>query len=95
MNSELTSDKLLAHLGHDVSIVTYGSHNLALECSDCSEVLADADTPKPQLDCEWFLDNGQPNREWCCNSHMYAGGEAGIEGEDHPVDCDFKELLID
>lgn len=42
--------------------------------------------------CDWFLNNGHPNREWCCNTHMYAGGQAGIEGEDHPDVCEFGDL---
>lgn len=43
MNSTLTSQKLLDHVGHDVVIVTYGDVNIALECETCCETLADAD----------------------------------------------------
>ena len=43
MNSELTSEKLINHKGHDVAIVTYGGENYALECNTCSELLADCD----------------------------------------------------
>lgn len=50
MNSELTDEKLAAHIGHNVVIVTYGSPavNIALECEDCCEVLADCDPPLPE-----------------------------------------------
>lgn len=48
MNSELTPEKLKAHHGHRVTIVTYKMAggtpvNYALECEDCYEVLADCD----------------------------------------------------
>jgi hypothetical protein len=53
MNSDLTSEKLKEHLGHTVAIVSYGlkndsgelliTANVALECEDCSMVLADCD----------------------------------------------------
>jgi len=40
-------DKLLAHRGHHVNIVTYGDVNnpadVCLECEDCGEVLIDAE----------------------------------------------------
>ena len=42
MRSDLTPDKLRRHIGHTVVIVTYAGENVALECEDCSEVLADA-----------------------------------------------------
>lgn len=46
MNSQLTPEKLAQHIGHAVVIVTYAGENVALECEDCMEVLADADQPK-------------------------------------------------
>lgn len=48
MNSELTDEKLAAHIGHNVVIATYGSPavNIALECEDCFVLLADCDPPK-------------------------------------------------
>ena len=36
-------DKLPEHIGHAISIVTYGNENLALECNDCYEVIHDQD----------------------------------------------------
>lgn len=48
--------------------------------------------PEP---CDWFLNDGRPVREWCCNTHMYAGGDNGVEGEDHPEQCDFAEQTPD
>jgi hypothetical protein len=50
MNSELTPEKLAAHLYHDVVIVSYGDVNIALECNDCGEVLADCDTEISTVD---------------------------------------------
>jgi hypothetical protein len=44
MNSELTTEKLLVHYGHKIVIAKYGDQNIALECEDCYEVLADGDT---------------------------------------------------
>ena len=46
--SKLNKIKLLKHIGHDVSIVTYvnkllNAVNVSLECHDCNEVLADYD----------------------------------------------------
>lgn len=39
-------NKLKAHIGHDISIVSYGNTddpaNICLECNDCNEVLIDA-----------------------------------------------------
>jgi hypothetical protein len=45
MNSELTDEKLMRHLGHKVVIVAYGDPavNVSLECEDCDELLADCD----------------------------------------------------
>lgn len=47
MISELTTDKLLNHAYHKIVIVKYGEEdnfvNVALECEDCYEVLADSD----------------------------------------------------
>lgn len=37
------SDRLLEHRGHPVEIVTYGEQNVALECSECDEVVLDYD----------------------------------------------------
>lgn len=50
MNSELTKEKLVIHMGHNVTIVGYGSleqyENIALECHTCNEVLSDTDVNK-------------------------------------------------
>ena len=39
--------KLLAHVGHDISIVTYGDgetiYDVCVECEDCGEVLVSAE----------------------------------------------------
>jgi hypothetical protein len=43
MESDLTADKLVAHHGHKIVIVTYGDPAVgySLECESCYEVLAD------------------------------------------------------
>ena len=42
--------RLLAHVGHNIECVTYGNgdtvYNVALECTDCNEVLLDIDNDK-------------------------------------------------
>lgn len=44
-------DGLVAHLGHQLEIVSYGDgDNVALECTDCHVVLLDADVPDPDED---------------------------------------------
>lgn len=47
MNTILTKESLVIHMGHDLDIVGYGGddeyENLALECNTCNEVLADTD----------------------------------------------------
>lgn len=63
---------------------------------EASALFHSADVP-PHVEqsaepCDWFLNNSRPNKEWCCNTHMYAGGQAGIEGEDHPDTCEFGDL---
>ena len=37
-------EKLIEHIGHPVTIVTYGKkqENVAIECTHCNEVLIDA-----------------------------------------------------
>lgn len=53
MNTKLEKLDLVLHLGHDISIVGYGGNdefeNLALECNDCDEILADADVKNLKL----------------------------------------------
>lgn len=53
MNTKLEKLDLVLHLGHNISIVGYGGddayENLALECNDCEEVLADADVNNLKL----------------------------------------------
>jgi hypothetical protein len=44
-------ETLLEHVGHAVEIVTYGNsrehiYNVAIECTDCNEVLLDYENPK-------------------------------------------------
>ena len=41
--------------------------------------------------CEWFLNDGRPHREWCCATHRWAGGDCGIEVEDHPAQCPWAD----
>jgi hypothetical protein len=36
-------EDLEKHVGHDIECVTYGDQNVALECTDCHEVLLDYD----------------------------------------------------
>lgn len=45
MTTKLTKLKLIAHKGHKVVIVSYGTptQNISLECETCQEVLADSD----------------------------------------------------
>jgi hypothetical protein len=40
-------DDLRIHVGHAIQCVTYGAdaENVALECTDCNEVLLDYDCP--------------------------------------------------
>lgn len=40
MNEEIV-ERLKAHIGHDIVIVTYGGDCVSLECDDCSEVIID------------------------------------------------------
>lgn len=35
--------KVHAHVGHTIEIVTYADENLAIECTDCYEVIGDID----------------------------------------------------
>lgn len=53
MNTNLEKLDLVMHLGHDIRIAGYGGddmyENLALECNDCNEVLADADVNNLKL----------------------------------------------
>ena len=37
---------LIAHKGHSLSIYTYYTENVAIECEDCHEVLLDYDNEK-------------------------------------------------
>lgn len=40
-------EELLAHVGHDIECVSYGSGgNVTIECTDCGIVLVDADEPE-------------------------------------------------
>lgn len=44
MDNELLWNKLAAHIGHDVEIVTYGNGmDICLECLDCGEIILDAE----------------------------------------------------
>ena len=38
---EVIKPELEKHTGHNVKIVKYGGHNLALECIDCQEIIMD------------------------------------------------------
>lgn len=39
-------DRLMAHVGHDIEVVTYGGdYNVSIECLDCYEVLYSVDNP--------------------------------------------------
>jgi len=51
MNSELTPEDLANHIGHRIVITTYGNQaypvvNIALECEECSVLLADCNPPR-------------------------------------------------
>lgn len=35
--------ELVAHVGHDIDVVTYSGENAAVECNDCALVLVDFD----------------------------------------------------
>lgn len=40
-------EELLAHVGHDIELVSYGSGgNVTIECIDCGTVLVDVDEPE-------------------------------------------------
>lgn len=52
--SKLNKIKLLEHIGHDISIVTYVDRllnivNVSLECHHCNEVLADYDVTEKDV----------------------------------------------
>jgi hypothetical protein len=44
---EIKVDRLLEHVGHDLTVATYGNDdnivNIAIECEECNEVIGDID----------------------------------------------------
>jgi hypothetical protein len=43
-----STDDLFRHIGHDIECVTYGGkENIAVECTDCNEILLDFDQATP------------------------------------------------
>jgi hypothetical protein len=42
--------ELIHHLGHEISCVTYGQTNVALECETCAEILIDFNQDLPGND---------------------------------------------
>jgi hypothetical protein len=54
--------RLAAHVGHEVEVVTYGTLNVAIECLDCGEVIVDEDRYPESTDESLCPAESQENR---------------------------------
>lgn len=39
--------------------------------------------------CDWFLNDGKPDKVWCCATHQYQGEEDMTEDTEPPEQCDW------